>query len=62
MRKKTVGQVSKYDLKLTIKASDWRVGGLVGSCVDGVGRWDGQKELVLGTYGFFSPPEPIVFF
>jgi hypothetical protein len=31
MRKKTtVGQVAKYDLKLTIKASNRRVGGLVG--------------------------------
>jgi hypothetical protein len=37
MRKTTtVGEVSKYDLKLTTKASNWRVGGLVGSCVSGL--------------------------
>ncbi len=35
MRKKTT-QVSTYDLKLTNKASDRRVGGLVGSCVGGL--------------------------
>jgi hypothetical protein len=59
--KTTVGQVSKYDLKHTIKASNRRVGGLVDSCVGGL-VWDGQKELVLGTYGFFFHQNKWLFF
>ncbi len=63
MRKKTtVGQVSRYNLKLTIKARDWRVGGLVGSCVGGLVSGMAERNWYWAHSGFFFRQNQLLFF
>ncbi len=61
-KKTTVGQVSRYNLKLNIKASNWRVGGLVGSCVGGLVGGMAKKNWYWAHMGFFSRQNQFLFF
>jgi hypothetical protein len=51
----------KVQFKATIKARNWRVGGLVGSCVGGLVGGMPERNWHWVHMGFF-PPEPIVVF
>ncbi len=61
-KKTTVGQVSRYDLKLTTKASNWRVGGLVVSCVGGLVGGMAERNWYWAHMGFFSRQNQLLFF
>ena len=61
-KKTTVGQVSKYNLKLTLKASDRRVGESVGSCVGGLVGGMAERNWYWAHMGFFPHQNQLLFF